>query len=548
MYFIKLSGHQQLLDKRIMMLDIQKIRSRTEVTEKMKNNIIKTLALLLSINCCIPGMPAEAEEPEEKAETSVDTLLGKDLEGFDNQDKTLLEDLGINGLPQFHSDVNPSLLDYQNSNDEDKNSAAEDLTEIGNKEQSKESRSLEDSGLRQLQIPQKLEVVIDPWEMDGKGQIYSEEYMIRNDGETPGTLTLSNLACKVSEQSGAVVTANRAGIHDNSEKSIYMQMVFGNGDRVELSEDRSTYQVELQPGEELSICFEGEVNEYASESWQDGDVAVTVVYSWSAKPATDDTEEKEETDQDVDSDISGEEEEVRDDEVTSQHIDQDINGVEVNEKEEKIDGIEAEGEEITENREQIEEKAAEKEDQTEKLGNEAAGEDGETIQSDKESKEPEEDETSNPPIIELRDFKPIEFAVDKWEIDEDGKLCSMQYVVKNAGETTGLFTLSDLIYMSAEQSGIAEQVEKEKVEISESKSMPAHMELVLESGERIDFSREVLQEEPEKSGYRAVLRPGEELKFQFIGEFDEISMDGLQKGDIAVKVIGSWDEEEAIAE
>ena len=115
--------------------------------------------------------------------------------------------------------------------------------------------------------------------------------------------------------------------------------------------------------------------------------------------------------------------------------------------------MEAEGEEITENREQIEEKAAEKEDQTEKLGNEAAGEDGETIQSYKESKEPEEDETSNPPIIELRDFKPIEFAVDKWETDEDGKLCSMQYVVKNAGETTGLFTLSDLIYMPAEQSG-----------------------------------------------------------------------------------------------
>lgn len=42
-----------------------------------------------------------------------------------------------------------------------------------------------------LQIPQKLQIVIDPFEMDGKGQIYSEQYMVRNMGETAGALTLA---------------------------------------------------------------------------------------------------------------------------------------------------------------------------------------------------------------------------------------------------------------------------------------------------------------------------------------------------------------------
>ena len=63
----------------------------------------------------------------------------------------------------------------------------------------------EKDGLKQLWIPQKLGVVIDPWEMDGKGQIYSEEFMIRNTGDNPGVLTLSNLSVNTQENSGIIV-------------------------------------------------------------------------------------------------------------------------------------------------------------------------------------------------------------------------------------------------------------------------------------------------------------------------------------------------------
>ena len=478
-----------------------------EVTGNMKNHIVNALALLLSINCCFPGMLAEAEEPEEKAETAVDVLSGIDLEGPDNQNNLLLESVGIQELPQFHTSDNLSLLEYQNNSDEDKDdkeNKVEDLTEIRKIEKIEESTGLEDSGLRQLQIPQKLEVVIDPWEMDGKGQIYSEEYVIRNDGEMPGLLTLSNLACKVTEQNGVAVTTNPAGLHDDSEKSIYMQMIFGNGDCVCLSRESSTYEAELQPGEELSVHFEGEVNENASESWREGDVAVNVVYSWELVSALEDANEKEEISEDIDSDVSGEE------------TDED--------KEEPVDGGEQIKEELEENEE--------------------------PVQSKEEEEKQEEREI--PEVIVLRDFNPVEFVVNEWERNEEGQLCSRLYMVRNEGESVGVFTLSDLLDISAEQDGIVVQTETEELQNSSGGSgsdfESVHVELVLENGEKIVFSQEPVQGDLEESGYKVVLKPGEEWKFRFVREMDGAEMEELQKGNITVKAIGLWAKDETMVE
>lgn len=468
----------------------------------MKNHIVNALALLLSINCCFPGMLAEAEEPEEKAETAVDVLSGIDLEGLDNQNNLLLESVGIQELPQFHMSDNLSLLEYQNNSDEDKDdkeNKVEDLTEIRKIEKIEESTGLEDSGLRQLQIPQKLEVVIDPWEMDGKGQIYSEEYVIRNDGEMPGLLTLSNLACKVTEQNGVAVTTNPAGLHDDSEKSIYMQMIFGNGDCVCLSRESSTYEAELQPGEELSVHFEGEVNENASERWRDGDVGVNVVYSWELKQASDDADGE-----------NG----------LTQNADSGFNGEEVGENKE----------EVADEGKQIKEESTEKGELLEKNTDEP-------VQSKEEAEERE-----IPEIIEIRDFKPIEFVVNEWEKDEEGKLCSRPYLIRNAGESTGRFTLSNLLYVLAEQGGTTAQAEMERPQndFVGGENESVYMELVSKNGEKIALPQETVWGNLEESGYMVVLRPGEEWKFQLVGELVDEKAEELQSGNATVKVIGVW--------
>ncbi len=464
----------------------------------MKSNIVKALALLVCVNCCFPGMLVKAEESLEKKKNVGDLLSGAGLESFSSQSQILQNPFEITEMSRLNSNDIPSLLEFQNDSGNEQDIKAKHLTEVNdeeiNKEKNKEKSEPEDTDLKQLQIPQKLEVVIDPWEMDGKSQIYSEQYVIRNDGKEPGMLTLSNLACKVSEQSGAVVTTNRAGLHDGDEKLICMQIIFGNGDRIDLSENDSTYQAELQPGEEVSLCFEGEVNEYASESWKDGDVAVTVAYSWDLKQTSDEA---------------------------SQVDNADANSGEINEnKEGRLDGGDQESEETAKNEEVTEEE--------------------ETSQSKGQNEEIEEKEDTE--VIELKEFKPVEFVIDKWERNEEGRSCSAWYLLRNVGETEGVFILSDLLYMNEEQGEI--DVLRGKGEINDSESELSYIYLTLENGEEIDITQKVLEEVPEERGYKVILGLGEELKFQFVGELDDADSEEIQKGNIILKVMGSWDREE----
>ncbi len=135
------------------------------------------------------------------------------------------------------------------------------------------------SGLTQLQIPQRMEIVIDPWEMDGREQVYSEEYTVQNTGKTTGILML-DFSCEIREETGLSFRDNLEGLHYSGEKLIYMKALFGNGDETVFTQEGIKYQVELHPGEILSLRFTGEVNENAEESWKDGDIRIEGMYSW----------------------------------------------------------------------------------------------------------------------------------------------------------------------------------------------------------------------------------------------------------------------------
>lgn len=130
-----------------------------------------------------------------------------------------------------------------------------------------------------LQIPQKLAVVLDPWEMDRKGQIYSEQYTIQNAGNTSGILMLS-FACRPGEGEDVSVMAQSEGIHDGEDKSLCIKIVFGNGEELYLSKESTEYRTRLEAGEALTIRFEGELNENASGHWKAGDVSIEGIYSW----------------------------------------------------------------------------------------------------------------------------------------------------------------------------------------------------------------------------------------------------------------------------
>lgn len=217
----------------------------------------------------------EMEETSEKEKNPIDLKKNKD------------------SLPE-EGEENDDSLQWENQSEEKQLESGE--KEIG--AESEEARGDETQpeiiGMNHLLIPQKLQVVIDPWEMDGKSQIYSEEYAIKNTGETSGTLILSDLACQIAEGSGVEIKDDPKGIHDDGNKSAYIEIVFGDRDKVILSQEGAVYKAELKPEEELTLRFSGEVNENAEESWRNGDVALKVTYAWEPEELAVDTGEEEE--------------------------------------------------------------------------------------------------------------------------------------------------------------------------------------------------------------------------------------------------------------
>lgn len=137
----------------------------------------------------------------------------------------------------------------------------------------------QEEGLTCLQIPEKLEIVIDPWEIDERGQIYSKPFTVKNSGNVPGVLTLS-FACRATGEDGAYISETQEGLRASGEKLVYMKVVFEDGEEFIFTREGLQCQTELEPGEELALWFEGEVNEYAEEPWKSEDIEIEGIYSW----------------------------------------------------------------------------------------------------------------------------------------------------------------------------------------------------------------------------------------------------------------------------
>ena len=143
----------------------------------------------------------------------------------------------------------------------------EELPQIDDFVSEQEDGEKEEKIIKVVDLPanQRTKIIIDSWEIEENSQgnrIISEEYVLRNAGEVPGTLILENLSCK-------------------TNKDICMEMVIGTGESMRLPQGSSEYQVELKPGEEVRIWFTGEMNESMSEELEKCVVEVTAVCSWS---------------------------------------------------------------------------------------------------------------------------------------------------------------------------------------------------------------------------------------------------------------------------
>lgn len=529
----------------------------------MKRGMAVLAAFALGFTYSPPGAVALAEESEEKIIEAEDNAVeNKESE----KNTTEKEDSFIDHLLGNFFGTKEEREDLPDDNDE--------------KMKEKEALSREASGLKNLQIPQKFEVVIDPWEMDGKGQIYSEQYIISNTGDTSGILTLSNLVCRPQEQSGVVVRTEKEGLHDSGDKSIYMEMLFGNSERIVFSEKSSHYQTELAPGEELAVCFVGEVNENALGKWKNDDIAVSLVYSWEMeeKQVVDDTEKEEswidenleetgEKQDDIDKEISEEKSpedtDVEDPEAslqtdTNSESSEEIsesnknegkmqntqNGADETETEEKnSDQIDAEIQQpsspdpSTGTRNEREAPETQEEvNMPEEIQQAGMQEEQKPGEGGLEFVDKEEEKIKN---IELTEPQKINVTIDSWTIDEKGKITSTKYLLKNAGDTAGTWGFSKLTCNPGERSGIKISTDPKEVNVGNEKTV--YMELILGNGKKVALSQK-------DSEYEVKLEPGEEISVCFRGEMGRNLLESWEEENIIVSAVCSWNMEQTVTE
>lgn len=469
----------------------------------MKNNLKIMLILILGVTCCIPSAVVKAVEIEEKPDDSFNMSTNDNLD-------FLTDYSGMN----FQDDLD--LGKFWKAEPEQKKLLSGSLdTEEDKKKTQYRNAEKENIGMKQLYIPEKLEMIIDPWELDGKGQIYSEPYVIRNEGETPGILTLSELACIPQKDSGVIVRTDSAGLHCDQEKALYMQMMFGHGEQIVLSEVGTEYQAELQPGEELSVCLTGEVNEYALEEWKESDITVSVIYSWNVKENTEDSRMDEEANKDMKKDEDEDGEDMGIGEGTEEEVNEDISAREETEEdvgvEEEIDGTNTDIPDVEAGK----------------------GEEANT-------------EVDMPKVIAFQESTTSKLTVSSWKWEEDGTIYSEPYTIRNAGGSTGTFILTELLFKSSEQSGISDQTELGITDSSERK--PVYMELVTESQGKFILLNELSQEDAKESAFEIELRPGEEAVFRFVGKINGMEWKERNDGDIAMEALCIWKLKDNIAE
>lgn len=224
-----------------------------------------------------PGDATDEEEP-----SAEDDELGKAEEAGTKQEipdsEDMLQDSG-------EKDSLEKEGDFGNTVSEKRIGELQGAEGAGDMDASTANGNADESAVG-LQMPKQLTVTIDPWEIDERGQVYSDQYLIQNTGDAPIQLVLKEVIYGLEQ--GIFICTDAEGLHEGEENSIYVQLNFGNGDQLVLTQERAEYAFTLEPGTELQFWFSGEVNENAAEPWEDGEVGIEMTYFWSTEEAASD--------------------------------------------------------------------------------------------------------------------------------------------------------------------------------------------------------------------------------------------------------------------
>jgi|GEM_PF-6757299 len=145
-----------------------------------------------------------------------------------------------------------------------------------------------------VQLPMSLDFTIDPFEVNGRGQIYSDEYTICNFGETDVILNIAEINVSFANDTDfEPLSQPFNGTRGTDRKAIYLIIEFGQYflQDVVLTDPSNPAQItvglDAPDGyddfySEFAFRFSGSVNEHTPHEWRQGDVKVTMIYSLEA--------------------------------------------------------------------------------------------------------------------------------------------------------------------------------------------------------------------------------------------------------------------------
>lgn len=137
----------------------------------------------------------------------------------------------------------------------------------------------EDIGVN-LSVPTNIDFMIDPWGLAGKGQIYSADFVICNEGECAGVLYLHDISACLEDVGDIFFVDGKEDVYSTNDRNVNLKMVFSTGEEIVLTEACSELEIPMDVGEELAFHMEGNVNEKAAVSWAGVVVQVSMKYSW----------------------------------------------------------------------------------------------------------------------------------------------------------------------------------------------------------------------------------------------------------------------------
>lgn len=138
----------------------------------------------------------------------------------------------------------------------------------------------EDDDVISFQVPSNLNFYMDPYGMINGSQIYSPTYRLCNTDSGAICFNLTNIVCELGQD---VVDAppemEEMDIRGSRDKIIRLQLCFGDGNVINVTQSPGTYILILGPGESMDISVGGCMSAMPGKEWKDGDAGISMIYT-----------------------------------------------------------------------------------------------------------------------------------------------------------------------------------------------------------------------------------------------------------------------------